>query len=110
MSDSPTVDKPRKRRRRWLRRVWGGAIIVAAALIACLLLGLLALYLHEARSPRLVCLMYHRFVSDEVYSAIGGDERKGMSAAKAGWAARQQASTIHEMKSPSFTFTRSPPT
>jgi peptidoglycan/xylan/chitin deacetylase (PgdA/CDA1 family) len=54
-------------------------IMLGLGIAGVAILGLVAsmayVYWSEARSPRLVCLMYHRFVTDEEYRACRGSER-----------------------------------
>lgn len=47
----------------------------ACVTIFALLASMAYVYAAEARSPRLVCLMYHRFVTDSEYRACSGSER-----------------------------------
>ncbi len=48
---------------------------IAGVAILGLVASMAYVYGSEARSPRLVCLMYHRFVTDSEYRACHGSER-----------------------------------
>jgi len=48
---------------------------IAGVAIIALVASMAYVYGSEARSPRLVCLMYHRFVTDKEYRSCRGSER-----------------------------------
>ncbi|MBP7933354.1 MAG: polysaccharide deacetylase family protein [Phycisphaerae bacterium] len=52
-----------------------GLVIILASILALSVVGLVGLCLWETRSPRLVCLMYHRLSPREAYRSVRGTER-----------------------------------
>jgi len=50
-------------------------VIVLGSLLGLVAAGLLILYLRESKSPRLLCLMYHRLASHESFDRKTGTER-----------------------------------